>query len=116
MQFYWCPFEQTDVADRLISDIQALADGGKRHAVNVAQFCNGSGQIKRRRLLAVVAEITVDHHFGAVDRLGVTDDDWDLSDVLARFDRFTGREVAVLPLVYEQQILARDLPRVAMER
>lgn len=101
MQFGRCPFEQADVADRLIGDVQALADGGKRHAMNVAQLCDGSGQIKRRRLLAVVAEITVDHHFGAVDRLGVTDDDRNLSDVLARFNRLAGREEAVLPFVYE---------------
>lgn len=57
MQFGRCPFEQGDVADRLVRDIQALADGGKCHAVNVVQLCNGSGQIKRRRRFAVVAEI-----------------------------------------------------------
>ncbi|WP_404823064.1 hypothetical protein [Burkholderia cepacia] len=79
MQFGRCPFEQADVADRLIGDVQALADGGKRHAMNVAQLCDGSGQIKRRRLLAVVAEIAVDHHFSTVERP-------DLSDVLTAIE------------------------------
>ncbi|CAJ3947893.1 Uncharacterised protein [Burkholderia pseudomallei] len=111
-----CLLEQADVANGLVCNVQALADRFRVEAMYVAQFRDDRREVERRRALAFVANVAVDHHLGAFNRLRIAHDDRDLAEVLSRTDCVASGEVAVLPLVDVDQVLSVDFPDVAMER